>query len=160
MDIFFEEHRTLLKMMVHNKVRFMLIGGYAVIHYGYERSTGDMDVWLETSEDNKACFLKALRDFGITDEGMEHVGKVDFSKPFPVFFFGQRPRRIDFISLIQRVTFKEAFLQASHFLLDGVAIPIIQYHHLILSKQFTGRPQDLADIEKLQQINKHRNSEQ
>ena len=157
MDIFFEEHRQLLKLMVKHNVHFMLIGGLAVIHYGYERSTADMDIWLETSEENKVAFINALHDFGITNEGIEHVEKIDFTRPFPVFFFGQKPRRIDFISLVQRVKFEEAYQQVNHFFLDGISIPIIQYHHLILTKQFTGRLQDKADIEELQRINKYRN---
>lgn len=47
MNIFFEEHQKLLSILLHHQVRFILIGGYAVIYYGYGRTTGDMDIWLE-----------------------------------------------------------------------------------------------------------------
>ncbi len=157
MDIFFEEHRTLLKLMVKHNVRFMLIGGYAVAHYGYERTTADMDVWLQVSNENKTHFIKALQDFGITKEGIEFVEQIDFTKPFPVFFFGQKPRRIEFISLVQRVNFDDAYKQVNHFLLEDVLIPIIQYHHLLLTKKYTGRLKDKADIEELERINKYKN---
>ncbi len=160
MNIFFDDHRNLLKLMVKCGVRFLLIGGYAVIYYGYERSTGDMDVWLEISEQNKDSFIAALSDFGITNDGIAYVQAIDFTKPFPTFFFGKTPERIDFISLVQRVTFEEAYPQANHFLLDGASIPIIQYHHLLLTKKFTGRLKDQADVEELERIHKYRNNEQ
>ena len=41
----------------------MLIGGYAVIYYGYERTTGDMDIWLEPSNENKDKLIDALKGF-------------------------------------------------------------------------------------------------
>jgi len=43
MNIFLDEHQQLLHKLLEHRVRFMLIGGYAVIHYGYSRTTGDMD---------------------------------------------------------------------------------------------------------------------
>ena len=155
-DIFFAEHRLLLKLLVQHNVRFMIIGGLAVIHYGYERSTADMDIWLETSNENKECFIKALDDFGITEDGMNYVEKVDFTQPFPVFHFGKIPRKVDFISLVQHLKFAEAYPEANHFSLDGIPIPIIHYHHLILTKLSTGRAQDKADIEELERIKKYR----
>lgn len=44
MNIFIDEHIQLLKALLKNEVKFMLIGGYAVIHYGYGRTTGDLDI--------------------------------------------------------------------------------------------------------------------
>ena len=75
----------------------MLIGGYAVIHYGYERSTADMDIWLQLGNDNKNRLLKALEEFGITDDGIAELKKTDFTAPLPVFWFGHPPKTIDFI---------------------------------------------------------------
>lgn len=47
MNIFLEEHRKFLFLLIKHHVEFILIGGYAVIIYGYERGTGDMDIWLK-----------------------------------------------------------------------------------------------------------------
>lgn len=44
MNILIEEHRQLLLSLLNNNVSFILIGGYAVIYYGYERITGDIDI--------------------------------------------------------------------------------------------------------------------
>lgn len=71
MNVFIEEHRQILLSMLKHGVEFMLIGGYAVIHYGYERSTGDMDIWLQLGNDNKNRLVNALIEFGIDDENIQ-----------------------------------------------------------------------------------------
>ena len=43
-NIFVDEHKQILFALIKNKVDFIIIGGYAVIHYGYDRNTGDMDI--------------------------------------------------------------------------------------------------------------------
>ena len=43
MDIMLPEFRKLLLLLVKHEVRFMIIGGYAVIYHGYERFTSDME---------------------------------------------------------------------------------------------------------------------
>ena len=53
MDILLPEYKALLLLLKKNDVSFMLIGGYAVIYYGYERTTSDMDIWLEPTNANK-----------------------------------------------------------------------------------------------------------
>lgn len=157
MNIFFEEHQQLLRNLIQNEVRFLLIGGYAVIHYGYERTTGDMDIWLQLGNENKDKLLKALEAFGIEEDGIEQLNKIDFDKPIPAFSIGEKPRRIDFITKISNVLFEEAFKEANYLLIeDELNIPVIHYNHLILSKLTTGRAKDKADIEELQRINKHR----
>lgn len=70
MNIFIPEHRDILFALVKHEVAYMLIGGYAVIHYGYERTTADMDIWLQTGNENRDNLIKALEEFGITDESI------------------------------------------------------------------------------------------
>lgn len=91
LNIFIEEHRQMLYALTKHTVSFMLIGGYAVIHYGYDRGTGDMDIWLQTGKDNRDKLSGALKEFGIVDEHIETLQKMDFDKPIPVFFFGDPP---------------------------------------------------------------------
>ena len=60
-NIFVEEHKQILFALIKNKVDFMIIGGYAVIHYGYHRNTGDMDIWLQTGNENRDKLINALK---------------------------------------------------------------------------------------------------
>ena len=156
MNIFIPEHREMLFALVKHEVAFMLIGGYAVIHYGYERTTSDMDIWLQPGNENRDKLIKALAEFGITDEGIAQLRTMDFTNPLPAFWFGDPPRTIDFITLISSISFEKAMKEVKFFLLADKKIPVIHYDHLILSKSTSSRLKDKADIEELQKINKHR----
>lgn len=155
MNILFEEHQKLLLSLLNNKVSFILIGGYAVIYYGYERVTGDMDIWLQPDNENLPKLLAALKDFDIEESSLGHIRKIDLTTP-QMFFVGNKPRRIDFINIVNGISFSEAISQVNYFPLQDKQVPVIQYHHLILTKITTGRAKDKADIEELQRINKYR----
>lgn len=161
MNILVDEHRQLLDCLLNHQVNFMLIGGYAVIYHGYERTTGDMDIWLEPENDNKDKLLNALTEFGIMDEDVEKMKALDFYTP-QVFYFGAKPRRVDFLVFkkLGSIPFDEAHMQAKHFLMQNKQVPVIHYHHLIATKILTGRTQDKADIEELQRINKYKDNSQ
>lgn len=156
MNIFFDDHRDILKLLVKHGVDFMLVGGYAVIYYGYERTTGDLDIWIKPAPENISKIVDALQDFGIEAEGLHLIRRIDLSKP-QVFFVGEEPGRVDFLTMINGLTYAEASQSAEKYLLENVPVPIIQYHDLIKSKT-TGRAKDKADIEELQRINKHRDA--
>lgn len=158
-NLFTDEHQQLLSALVNNNVEFMLVGGYAVIHYGYDRSTGDMDIWLNTGNKNRDKLIEALKDFGVIEENLTILKEMDFTNPVPVFYFGKEPRRIEFITLIANVDFEEAIQQVNHINLENVKVPVIHYNHLIFSKLTSDRLKDKADIEELQRINKYRKNE-
>ena len=157
LNLFTEEHRQLLSALIKNKVDFMLVGGYAVIHYGYDRSTGDMDIWLKTGNDNRDKLTEALKDFGITEENIATLKEMDFNNPVPVFYFGKEPRRIDFVTMISNITFKQAMVHVNYIDLEDIKVPVIDYDDLLFSKSSSTRLKDRADIEELKKINKYRN---
>ena len=51
-NIFNVDFLDFLELLEKHKVEFLLVGGYAVILHGYIRSTGDMDLWIERTNDN------------------------------------------------------------------------------------------------------------
>lgn len=155
MDILIPEFKRLLSILLNHEVRFMLIGGYSVIYYGYERSTTDMDVWLEPSESNKSKLINALKELELSEESISQLSNLDFNVP-QVFYYGQSPKRIDFLTHIQNVNFPEAFSRANSIPIDGKFIRIIHFDDLILSKISSERLKDRADVEELQRINKFR----
>lgn len=155
-NLFTEEHQQLLFALIKNKVDFMLVGGYAVIHYGYDRITGDMDIWLKTGNENRDKLIEALKDFDVINEHTETLKKMDFTNPVPVFYFGREPRKIDFITMIANVKFEDAIKQVNYIPLENVKVPVIHYNHLILSKLTTSRLKDKADVEELEKIHKYK----
>jgi len=155
MDILIDEHRQFLKLLLKHNVKFMLIGGYAVIYHGYERLTGDMDIWLEPTNENRDLLTFALTAFGIEDEDVKKVSQTNFTEP-QIFFIGKVPRRIDFLTKITGINFTEANEQVNFFFMQDLKIPVIHYHHLLISKTNTGRLKDKADIEELERINRYK----
>jgi len=156
MNLFFDEHLELLRSLINHNVDFILIGGYAVIYHGYDRTTGDMDIWLKTGNENRDKLIGALQEFGILHSDIMQLKHMDFTEPVAAFSIGEAPRRIDFITLISNVSFEEASGKTENFTVADLNIPIIHYNHLILSKLTSGRLKDKADIEELERINNYR----
>lgn len=111
-----------------------------------------MGIWLDLGNDNKANLEKALSDFGIDEESLDIFRNIDFTKPQNVFYYGKEPRRIDFVTIVSNVKFKDAYKEAVYFRLENSQIPVTHYNQLTLSKRTSDRAKDKADIEELQKI--------
>jgi hypothetical protein len=98
MDVMLKEHKDFLLLLIKYKVEFILIGGYAVIFYGYERTTADMDIWLRPDNKNRDKFIDVLRKHKVSDETIALLQKTDFTKHL-VMHLGQKPNQIDFPDL-------------------------------------------------------------
>lgn len=137
--------------MLQHEVAFMLVGGYAVNYYGYNRTTGDMDVWLKPDNNNKLKFIDALRENDIEESSLQQLGELDFTNTL-AFSIGDNPYRTDFLTKVSGVSFEQADAEKNMADIDGLKIPFINLNHLVLSKFGTGRLQDETDIEKLQEV--------
>ena len=153
MNLFVKRHQLLLEQLLNAQVDFIIIGGYSVIFHGYERTTGDVDIWLKPDNNNKRKLLPVLEDIGMDVTALEDV---NFSEHF-VFSIWEKPQKVDFITIISLVTYEEADKLKIIADCDGLQIPFLHLSHLVLSKINTGRPQDTADIDQLQKINQARN---
>ncbi len=151
MNIFSEENRLILQKMSDKQVNFMLVGGHAVIYHGYNRLTGDMDIWLKPDNDNKKLLLETLNELGFDDEGIAIINSWDFTK-MQIFHIGKIPDKTEFMTYISGVEYTTAKPNAILANLDGVSLYIIHLNNLIENKQATGRLKDLADVEHLQKI--------
>ena len=151
MDIFFEPHRQILTALQQFDVRFILIGGYAVNFHGYNRTTGDMDLWLQPVEENKEKLLAMLQQLGFDKESMEYVQSLNFSDP-QTFSMGEPPAQIDFMTRITGVEFDEADKEKILADVDGIKLPVLQLNHLVRSKISNNRTKDKLDVEELQKI--------
>lgn len=151
MNILYEDAFLILKTMLNKQVDFMLIGGYAVNYYGYNRVTGDMDVWLKPHNDNKKLLLEALTVLGFDEEGLGKINTWDFTQP-QSFHIGKQPDKTDFMTHISGVKYEIAKQNAIQVTIDGLKLFIIHLTNLIDNKNASGRLKDLADVEYLQKI--------
>ena len=143
----FPDFREFLKSLNSAGVEYLLIGGYAVVHYGYERVTKDIDVWIATTPVNAAKVSVALQAFaGFPPES---VRPTQFEQAGQVFAFGREPVRIDILTGLDGVNFRECYARRNTVDWDGISVPLIALEDLRANKLASGRTKDLADLENL-----------
>ncbi len=128
-------------------VEFLVVGGHAVAFHGYPRLTEDLDLLVRPTHENGRRLVEALKAFGFASLGLEPDA---FTVPDRVIQLGRAPNRIDLLTGIPGVTFNEAWSARVEADLDGLKVFMIGRDALIRNKRATGRPQDLADAERLE----------
>jgi hypothetical protein len=137
------DYKDISQLFTEKAVKYLVIGAYAMSIYGYPRSTGDMDLWVEPSLENSLRVYEALKYFGAP---MESLTPNTFIDPDLVFQIGVVPCRLDMLTAIDGVAFEEAYAQRNEVLLDGLTVPFISRQHLLKNKKSTGRAKDLGDV--------------
>ncbi len=143
-----------IKLLNEYNVKYVLIGGWAVVIHGYTRNTGDMDFFVDTSEENAEKIISVIKDFLGSTIGFT---KQDFMKVDNIIMMGRPPFRIDVLTGISGVSFQEAYNSSKVYEDEGLAIRCIHINELIKNKKASGRTKDLGDAEMLEKIVKKRN---
>jgi hypothetical protein len=124
----------------------MLVGGYAVGYHGYPRATGDMDIWIETSESNSKKLASVFSEFGVpSDTITENL----FLEKDKVIRMGVPPVRIEVITGASGVDFNECFPKRDVIEIDGIPVNFISLQDLKKNKRAAGRHKDLEDLDHL-----------
>lgn len=144
-----KDFREFIESLNSNKVKFLVLGGYALAFHGHPRYTKDLDIWLEASSENARRIIQALADFGFAGLG---VSKDDFLVEGQIVQLGYPPNRIDLINSPDGIDFDECYKARIEIDLNGLIIPIIDLENFRKNKKAAGRAQDLADLEKLSDI--------
>jgi len=139
----------LLRLFNDNNVRYLVIGGYAIIQYAEPRYTKDLDLWISTDANNAAAVYKALKTFGAPLAGLNES---DFSEEGYFYQMGVPPVRVDILMGIPGGDFEQAWLNRNEVDFDGLDVHFISKQDLIESKKASGRPQDLIDADLLSQV--------
>jgi hypothetical protein len=129
------------------KIKYLVLGGYAVNYYGYERHTKDLDVWVATDEVNLKALSKVMQSFG--GFPARDVPPSMFTQAGKAFAFGREPIRIDILTGPSGVEFAACYSRRREVIMDGVRVPLISLEDLKINKLASGRTQDIADVELL-----------
>ena len=135
-----------LRLLNSHRVEYLLIGGYAVGLHGYPRATADLDVWIAMDPHNAAEIAEAIREFGFATPDLTPQL---FLEPDKVVRMGVPPLRIDVLTSIAGVEFRECYPGRKTVVVDGTEIPFIGLGDLVKNKRAAGRAQDLADLDHL-----------
>jgi hypothetical protein len=141
-----DDYREMLQILLGNRVRFLVVGAYALGAYGYPRATGDFDIWVEPSPENSKRIYASLSEFGAP---LSDISESTFSEEGVTFQIGVAPRRIDILTGIDAVEFPPAFKHKLDIEVDGLKIPFLSKSDLIKNKRATGRPKDSLDADNL-----------
>jgi hypothetical protein len=143
------DFKDLLQSLHEFEVRYLVVGGYAVIHHTQPRYTKDIDIWLEPTPENARKLMKAFLSFGVPMIG---VTEDDFATPRTQFSIGVPPCEIDFLTTIPGLDFVTAWNNKVISEENDSPIYYLGKSDLITAKQTAGRPQDLADLDELNRV--------
>ena len=138
----------LLRIFNDHNVKYLVIGGYAVVQYVEPRFTKDLDVLIGTDTKNADAVYNALKEFGAPLAGLTPK---DFSEEGFFFQMGVPPVRVDVLMGIPGVQFDECWDRRLEVDFNGLKVIFISREDLISSKRAAGRPQDLIDADLLSQ---------
>jgi hypothetical protein len=131
------------------RVEYLLVGAYALAAHGLPRATGDIDLWIRPTEENALNVWRALTNFGAP---LDTLTVADLTRQDTVVQIGVVPRRIDLLTSIDGVSFRDAWAARLIVRVDDLDVPVLSRVHLIENKSSTGRPQDRADAERLRRV--------
>lgn len=146
-NIFNSDFREFIECFNKADVEYVLVGGYSVIIHGYSRTTGDMDIWVNKTDENYKKIVLAFNEFKmpVFDMTLEKFSHSELD----VFRFGLPPSRIDLMTNVLGLVFEETFERSSLHNIEGLDIRVIHINDLIRAKQVSARPRDINDIENL-----------
>lgn len=133
-------------------VKFVIVGGEAVIYHGYVRLTGDVDFFYERSGQNCIRLYNALQEFWEDDiPGGLSIHDLEARGYF--IQFGIPPNRIDLMNHIDGVSFKDVWenrvIEQVDYKQKKIAVYFIGLKELIKNKSSTSRPKDQEDLKYL-----------
>ncbi|RDC56581.1 hypothetical protein DU508_13470 [Pedobacter chinensis] len=141
--MFEQDFIDFIELLNKHEADYMVIGAHALAYHGRPRHTGDLDIWINPSDENAERMLKVIGDFGFASLGLK---KEDFLNDGYVTQLGYPPLRIDILNAISGVQFEEAFNNRINADVDGLSINFINIDDFIVNKQASGRKKDLGDI--------------
>jgi hypothetical protein len=144
-----QDFKDLLEEFAREGVSHVVIGGYAFAFHVEPRATKDLDILLEGSPENLERAARALARYGapaIVVAGTRRLAETE------VVYLGQPPLRIDLLRMIDGVPTGEVIEHAISTTWEGTPVRIIALDELIANKRAAGRPQDLADVAKLERV--------
>lgn len=149
-----KDFEELLKLFNRYKVKYCIIGAFAVGFYGYPRYTKDIDIFVGPSLKNGQRIIKALAAFGF---GSLKLTPEDFSKEENIIQLGYEPVRVDLVTSVKGTDFNQVWEHRRAGKYGEQKVFYIGLQELIKNKKTANRQQDRLDLKLLlERLNKHR----
>jgi hypothetical protein len=139
-----QDFRELLELFNRHKVEYIVVGSYALAHYGAPRYTGDIDLYVKPAPENAEKIISSLNDFGFASL---NLSAEDFCVTQQIVQLGHPPVRIDIITSITGVEWEEAWDNKISGKYGDIPVFFLGRDEYIANKRATGRKKDIADLE-------------
>lgn len=152
MDVLDDELLQFWKALNANHVRYIMVGGFATRFHGFDRTTDDLDMWLDDTVENRKNLRKSFKDLGYGD--FSSLEMMQFVPGWTNFYIGSGIE-LDIMTEMKGLedfSFKECLSKASIADLDGIEVPFLHINHLIDNKKAVNRPKDQLDVVQLEKI--------
>lgn len=144
-----KDFKEFLRLLNSKKIEYLVVGGYAVGFHGYPRATGDLDIWIAINTKNASKMVNTLKAFGFD---LPELREELFLEKEKVIRMGYPPMRLEVITSIDGVLFEPCYKNRVIADLGDLKVNFISKGDLLINKKASGRPQDLVDFNKLQQL--------
>lgn len=133
---------ALCRELNRRRARYLVIGGFAVIHAGYPRLTGDIDLLVDTSLENEKRVYQALEI--LPDKAVRELRPGEVSQYAVVRVADEIV--VDLMKAACGIEYEEAAREIEYREVDGVPIPFASPRLLWRMKAPTRREKDAADL--------------
>jgi predicted nucleotidyltransferase len=140
------DFKEFIELLNSKRVEYILVGGYAVAFYGHPRYTGDIDFWIAIAPENAARILAVLKEFGFSALGIKAD---DLLSENQIVQLGYPPLRIDLITSVDGLSFRDCYINAKETVIDGTSVRVLNLQDLRRYKAATGRDKDRDDLRNL-----------
>lgn len=143
----FDDFKELLFVLNKHKVKYLVVGAYAVGYHAQPRATKDLDVLIQPAPKNGEAIYRALVEFGAPN--IQNLSPRDFTDEATFYRMGIPPVAVDILPAIKGIVFRVAWKNRIAVTVDaetGLTANFISRDDLIAAKLAAGRPQDLGDV--------------
>jgi len=146
-----KEYEEFLSLLNKHKIRYCIIGAYAVAFYVKPRYTKDLDILVEPSNENARKVLRALEEFGFEELS---ISLDDLTQEGNILQLGYEPLRIDLLTKLEGFHFQDIWQNRVIGDYGSEKVFFIGLEDLIRNKKMSARPSDKIDIELLEKVRK------
>lgn len=148
-----QDMKDFIELLEKYQVEYVVVGGFAVNHYGYIRTTQDIDMLIFPSTKNAEKMIVTLDEFGFGSAG---ITRDCFETAGTAVHLGVEPNRIDLLTNLKGVSNEEIFKKKKRVKYGKIFLNIISLHDLLECKRCSDRPKDLADVDELEKTIKEK----
>ncbi len=140
------DFQEFLQLLNGRGIKYLIVGGYAVGHYGYVRYTGDLDIFVALSNENAGKLTHAFQAFGFDSPELKPELFLNKGR---IVRIGNEPMRLEILNEIDGVNFDDCYENRNEVDVGGFKVNVISLAHLLQNKKASGRLKDLADVDAL-----------